>query len=138
MNLKISSWLDNQNRQPFIVYGPDGSGKESLLRHCLESDPESQIAVLHCSAHTRSEQVLGLLQQHCVLVSSTSGRLLKPKEKSKLVLYVKSLNVVKPDKWGTCELIAFLQQLLTYEGFYDQNLEWISLENVQVHITANH
>lgn len=65
-------------------------------------------------------------------MSSASGRLLKPKEKPNLVFYIKALNVVKPDKWGTCELIAFLEQLLTYEGYYDENLEWISLENIQV------
>ncbi len=30
-------------------------------------------------------------------------------------------------------LVAFLQQLLTYRGFYDHsNLEWVGLEKVQV------
>ena len=36
-----------------------------------------------------------------------------------------------PDKYGTCMLIAFLQQLITYGGFYD-GLEWVGLEAVQV------
>ena len=39
----------------------------------------------------------------------------------------------KPDKYGTSMLVAFLQQLLTYRGFYDHsNLEWVGLEKVQV------
>ncbi|KAL3981550.1 Dynein heavy chain N-terminal region 2 family protein [Acanthocheilonema viteae] len=128
----ICSWLNNRNRQPFIIYGPDGCGKESLLRHCLELDPNGQIAILHCSAQTGSQQVVDLLHQYCVQISSASGRVLKPKEKQNLVFYIKAINVVKPDKWGTCEIIAFLQQLLTYEGYYNEKLEWISLENIQL------
>nr|CRZ22352.1 BMA-CHE-3 [Brugia malayi] len=127
----ISSWLNNRNRQSFIIYGPDGSGKECLLRYCLALDPNSQLMVLHCNAQTGSQQVLDLLQQYCVQISSASGRVLKPKEKQNLVFYIKSINVVKPDKWGTCEIIAFLQQLLTYKGYYNEKLEWISLENIQ-------
>ncbi|VDK75265.1 unnamed protein product, partial [Onchocerca ochengi] len=128
----ICSWLDNRNRQPFIIHGPDGSGKESLLRYCVELDPSSQLAILHCSARTGSQQVLDLLHQYCVQISSASGRVLKPKEKQNLIFYIKGINIVKPDKWGTCEIIAFLQQLLTYEGYYNEKLEWISLENIQL------
>ncbi|VDO31356.1 unnamed protein product [Onchocerca flexuosa] len=128
----ICSWLDNRNRQPFIIHGPNGSGKESLLRYCVELDPNNQLAILHCSAQTGSQQVLDLLHQYCVQISSASGRVLKPKEKQILIFYIKGINIVKPDKWGTCEIIAFLQQLLTYEGYYNEKLEWISLENIQL------
>ncbi|KAM3726645.1 Cytoplasmic dynein 2 heavy chain [Dirofilaria immitis] len=128
----ICSWLDNRNRQPFIIYGPDGSGKESLLRYCLKLDPNSQIALLHCSAQTGSQQVLDLLHQYCIQIGNASGRVLKPKEKQNLILYIKGINIVKPDKWGFCEIIAFLQQLLTYGGYYNEKLEWISLENIQL------
>ena len=48
-----------------------------------------------------------------------------------MVLYLKDLNLAKPDKYGTCMLIAFLQQILTYGGFYD-NLEWVGLEAVTI------
>lgn len=34
-----------------------------------------------------------------------------PREASMLVLYLKDLNIVRPDKWGTCQLIAFLEQV---------------------------
>uniref|UniRef100_A0A915PL62 Cytoplasmic dynein 2 heavy chain 1 n=1 Tax=Setaria digitata TaxID=48799 RepID=A0A915PL62_9BILA len=128
----ICSWLDNRNRQPFMMYGPDGSGKECLLRYCLKLDSNSQLAILHCSAQTESQQILDLLHQYCIQISSASGRILKPKEKQNLIFYIKSLNIVKPDKWGSCEIIAFLQQLLTYNGYYNEKLEWISLENIQL------
>ena len=55
----------------------------------------------------------------------------RPKECDRLILYLKDLNLARPDKYGTCMLIAFLQQILTYGGFYD-NLEWVGLEAVQI------
>ena len=42
----------------------------------------------------------------------------------RLILYLKDVNLPKPDKYGTMQLIAFLQQLILYQGFYN-NLEWM-------------
>ncbi len=42
-----------------------------------------------------------------------------------LVLYLRDINLPKPDKYSTTQVIAFLQQLLTYKGFYDGKLEFI-------------
>ncbi|KAL4829789.1 hypothetical protein H8958_009079 [Nasalis larvatus] len=55
-----------------------------------------------------------------------------PKDCERLVLYLKDINLPKLDKWGTSTLVAFLQQVLTYQGFYDENLEWVGLENIQI------
>jgi dynein heavy chain 2 len=60
------------------------------------------------------------------------GRVLRPKEGDRLILYLKDLNLPRPDKYETIQLISFLQQLVTYKGFYDDNLEWLGLERVQV------
>lgn len=54
--------------------------------------------------------------QYCICVISTtskmsSGRVLRPKEGDQLILYLRDLNLPKPDKWGSCQLIAFLQQV---------------------------
>ena len=48
------------------------------------------------------------------------------------ILYLKDLNLPKPDMYDTVQLISFLQQLITYKGYFDTNLEWIGLENVQI------
>ena len=64
-------------------------------------------------------------------MSSSNGRVLRPKECSKLVLYLKDINLASPDKYGTCMLVAFVQQILTYGGFYGDNLEWVGLEAVR-------
>ncbi|VDN60499.1 unnamed protein product [Dracunculus medinensis] len=122
----IFSLLKNGNRQPILLIGPDGCGKECLLRYCFSLDSDSH-----------SEHLLQILDQHCVKISGAGGRILKPKEKANLLLYLKGLNLVKPDKWNTCELIAFLHQMLTYRGYYDEYIEWISLENIQLICSMN-
>ncbi|XP_010773323.1 cytoplasmic dynein 2 heavy chain 1-like, partial [Notothenia coriiceps] len=103
-----------------------------LLRHAFSRLRSTQVAVVHCSAQTSSRHVLQKLGQTCMLLSSNTGRVFRPKDCENLVLYLKDINLPKPDKWGTSNLTAFLQQVLTYKGFYDENLEWVSLENIQV------
>ncbi|XP_058489723.1 dynein cytoplasmic 2 heavy chain 1 isoform X2 [Solea solea] len=128
----FSPWLTAQHRQPFMVAGPEGCGKGMLLRHAFSRLRSTQVAVVHCSAQTSSRHVLQKLSQTCLLLSSNTGRVFRPKDCENLVLYLKDINLPKPDKWGTSNLTAFLQQVLTYKGFYDENLEWVSLENIQV------
>ncbi|XP_054598719.1 cytoplasmic dynein 2 heavy chain 1 isoform X1 [Nothobranchius furzeri] len=128
----FSPWLTAEHRQPFMVVGPEGCGKGMLLRHAFSHLRSTQVAVVHCSAQTSSRHVLQKLSQTCLLLSSNTGRVFRPKDCENLVLYLKDINLPKPDKWGSSNLIAFLQQVLTYKGFYDENLEWVSLENIQV------
>ncbi|XP_038123892.1 cytoplasmic dynein 2 heavy chain 1 [Cyprinodon tularosa] len=128
----FSPWLTARHRQPFMVVGPEGCGKGMLLRYAFAGLRSTQVAVVHCSAQTSSRHVLQKLSQTCLLLSSNTGRVFRPKDCENLVLYLKDINLPKPDKWGTSNLIAFLQQILTYKGFYDENLDWVSLENIQV------
>ena len=93
------------------------------------------IAVVHCSSQTSPHQILQKLLQFCRTMSSNVGRVLRPKDTEKLVLFLKGINLVKPDSWGTSMLSSFLQQLITYKGFYEDNLEWVNLEGV--HIVAS-
>ena len=62
------------------------------------------------------EDVLQKLGQSCLMLSTNTGRVYRPKDSDRLILYLKDLNLPKPDKWGTCMLISFLQQLVTYQG----------------------
>lgn len=90
-----------------------------LLRHCFEQLRSTQVAVVHCSAQTSPMHVLQKLQQSCMVISSNTGRVYRPKDCERLVLYLKDLNLPKPDKWGTSQLIAFLQQVKTFFLGYD-------------------
>ncbi|CAG0883700.1 unnamed protein product [Cyprideis torosa] len=75
---------------------------------------------------------LKFADQSCKLITTNTGQVLRPVGAEKLILYLKDLNLPKPDKWGTSQLIAFLQQLVTYEGYYSADLEWVGLEGIQV------
>ncbi|CAD6190911.1 unnamed protein product [Caenorhabditis auriculariae] len=94
-------------------------------------DPDSQMATVYCSAQSNSSHLLHVLQQNCFQASNPQGRVLRPKEKTNLIFFLKSIHLPAADKYGTNELLAFLEQLLAYQGFYDHNLEWISIENIQ-------
>lgn len=82
-----------------------------LLRYALSRLRSTQVAVVHCSAQTSSRQVLQKLGQTCMLLSCNTGRVFRPKDCENLVLYLKDINLPKPDKWGTSNLITFLQQV---------------------------
>lgn len=92
-----------------------------LLRHCFEQLRSTQVAVVHCSAQTSPMHVLQKLQQSCMVISSNTGRVYRPKDCERLVLYLKDLNLPKPDKWGTSQLIAFLQQVQNWFRFLYSN-----------------
>lgn len=82
-----------------------------LLRYALSRLRSTQVAVVHCSAQTSSRHVLQKLGQTCLLLSSNTGRVFRPKDCENLLLYLKDINLPKPDKWGTSNLTAFLQQV---------------------------
>jgi len=82
-----------------------------LLQYCFRQQRSTQVAVVHCSAQTSPLHVLQKLGQMCMVISSNTGRVYRPKDCDRLVLYLKDLNLPKPDKWGTSQLIAFLHQV---------------------------
>ncbi|XP_041438616.1 cytoplasmic dynein 2 heavy chain 1 isoform X2 [Xenopus laevis] len=128
----FNPWLGSDTKQPFILVGPEGCGKGMLLRYAFSQLRSTHIATVHCSAQTSSRHILQKLTQTCLVISTNTGRVYRPKDCERLVLYLKDINLPKPDKWGTSTLVAFLQQVLTYHGFYDDNLEWVGLENIQI------
>uniref|UniRef100_H2ZF02 AAA+ ATPase domain-containing protein n=1 Tax=Ciona savignyi TaxID=51511 RepID=H2ZF02_CIOSA len=133
----IMQWMKPSNRHPFVVVGHDGCGKSLLLHHCFDKLRSTQVATIHCSAQTTPVHLIQKLQQACMAISGGSGRALRPRECENLVLYLKDINLPKPDKWGTSQTLAFLQQLLTYHGFYDEDNEWVGLDGIQIVASLN-
>nr|XP_026693267.1 cytoplasmic dynein 2 heavy chain 1-like isoform X1 [Ciona intestinalis] len=137
----VMEWMKPGNRHPFVVVGHDGCGKSLLLHHCFNKLRSTQVATIHCSAQTTPVHLIQKLQQACMAFggggTGGSGRALRPRECENLVLYLKDINLPKPDKWGTSQTLAFLQQLLTYHGFYDDENEWVGLEGVQIVASMN-
>lgn len=125
----IEKWM--ATAQPFILVGPEGAGKEMIIRYVVTKRRNTSLTMLHCNAQTTAEHVVQKIKQACVAYSTNVGRTYKPREGDRLVLFLKDVNLPKPDQYNTCLLIAFLQQLITFNGFYDENLEFISLERVR-------
>ena len=128
----VMPWLTSKTKKPFLLIGPEGIGKTMILHHCFSKLRSTNVATIHCSANINPQNVIQKLSQVCLTVSSSNGRIFAPKECDRLILFFKDLNLAKPDKYGTSMLIAFLQQLITYNGFYDNNNEWIGLQDIQL------
>ena len=125
---------------PFLVFGPSGVGKTLLIEVAyanLKKEQSVTMTTFHCSSQTKASHFIQRLNQYCVTISSTAGRLLKPKDADTLLIVIKGLNLPKVDKYGTSEFIAFLCQLLTYEGFYRSDTEWVTVTNVRLVATCS-
>jgi dynein heavy chain 2 len=124
--------IAGEEGKPFFLVGPEGCGKTLILNRCFDTLKSVKIASINCSAQTTSAQVIQKLQQQCTLYSTSSGKVLRPKDADRLVLCFKDISLPKPDKYGTVMLHSLLQQLLLYRGFYDEDLEWVGVERVQI------
>jgi len=131
----IRSWFEEG--QPFVVVGPPGCGKSTTLNYLFKQRKGTSVATLNCNSQTSAENVIQKIQEICSLFSSNTGRVYRPREGDRAVLYLKDINLPKPDKYRTCMLVAFLQQLLTFNGFYDENLEFIKIDKVQIICSMN-
>jgi dynein heavy chain 2 len=131
----IHPWL--ANNEPFILVGPEGAGKSLLLEYQISQLKSTSYSILNCSAQTAASHVLQKLNECCAVYSTAKGRVYRPKDGERFILFLKDLNLPKPDKYDTIQLIAFLQQLVTYRGFYDDNLDWTGIEKIQIVATMN-
>lgn len=86
---------------------------------------------VNCSAQLSANQILNTLKQNCLVVSGIRGKEYKPKL-SRLVLFMKNIDLCPIDSWGTSEVIELLLQIINRSGFYGDNLEWVSISGLQV------
>ena len=131
----MSSWIENS--EPFVLVGPEGCGKSMIINHAFRQKKNISITTLHCNAQTTADDVISKIAQTCSLYSSPDGRVYRPRDCERLVLYLKDINLPRPDMYDTCQLIAFLQQLITFEGFYDEALEFLRYERIQIVASIN-
>jgi len=126
----IEGWFNND--KPFIVVGPEGCGKSQIINNVIKRQRAVNVATIHCNAQTSAFHIIQKLNQMCTQSSKSQGRVYRPKEGNKLVIYLKDINLPKPDKYDTIQLIAFMHQIVCYNGFYDENLEFVFLERIQI------
>eukprot|EP00796_Vickermania_ingenoplastis_P008408 gene8408-5889_t len=133
----LAPLLRSSKCKPFFLVGPEGCGKSAILKHCLLGYETYRSTFISCSSQTTSSQVIQKLENSCSLFTTSSGRVLRPKDGDRLVLVLQNVNLPKPDKYGTVELHSFIQQLVLYHGFYNKDLEWIAVEKIQIVATMN-
>lgn len=105
-----------------------------LLRYGFDQLRSTQVAVVHCSAQTNATHLLQKLSQTCMVLSTNTGRVYRPKDCERLVLYLKDLNLPKPDKWGTSQIIAFLQQVLLTCTAYNITCIHVHYTNIHMYV----
>ena len=124
--------------KPFLIIGPEGCGKSLLIQYLLQNCSEKySVSIINCTSQTNSKSIIQKLYQSCIINNTSKGKTLRPKEANKLVLLVKDINLSKPDKYETIQLISLLQQLITYNGFYSEDLEFVNLDKIQIICSMN-
>ena len=133
----LRPWI--KHTQPFIVAGPEGCGKETIIRAAFsELGEKVRFVTVYSNSQLNSRQVLSKIYEHTIKSTVASGKILKPKDCNRLVIYIKDINLPRPDKYQTTEVVSLLQQMLTHHGFYDENLEFVSLDaRIQIVATLN-
>lgn len=123
--------LKNNDRPPFVIAGPNGTGKTLIINAVVSEFSGYQLVTVNCSAQLSASQVLHILKANCLVVSGIRGKEYKPKL-SRLVLFMKNIDLCPLDSWGTSEVIELLLQIINRNGFYSDNLEWVSISGLQV------
>ena len=131
----ISRWVETG--ESFILVGPEGCGKTLLLNFVFSKLKSTTVATIHCNAETTANHLMQKLKQMTTQSGSSQGKVYRPKDALKLIIVLKDINLPKPDKYDTIQLIAFLQQILSYNGFYDEDLEFVYLERIQIIAAMN-
>ena len=131
----IEKWVESN--EPFILVGPEGCGKSLLLRYAFAKLKSTQIATIHCNAETTSRHLMQKLKQMCNQSGSSQGKVYRPKDALKLIIVLKDINLPQANKYENIQLISFIQQIISYNGFYDEDLEFVYLERIQFIASMN-
>jgi dynein heavy chain 2 len=133
----LRPWI--KNNEPFIIAGPEGCGKEAIVKAgFMELAEKVRFATVYCNSQLTSKQLLLKIYEHTLKSTVASGKIIKPKDCTRLVIFIKDVNLPKPDKYHTTEVVSLLQQILTHHGFYDENMEFVSIDKrIQIVATLN-
>lgn len=87
----VDCWINNM--EPFILVGPEGCGKSMIINHAFKQKRNISIATLNCNAQTTADDVINKISQTCSLFSTADGRVYRPRDCERLVLYLKDINL---------------------------------------------
>ncbi|XP_053958646.1 cytoplasmic dynein 2 heavy chain 1 [Anastrepha ludens] len=127
----LHTYLSAPTNTPFLIVGPTGAAKTLLLLQAVQEYAGYDLIVINCSMQLTPAYILHCLKQNCVAVSGLRGREFKPKQ-TRVVLFLKNLDLCYLDAWGTSEIMELLLQLVQRAGFYADNLEWVHISGLQI------
>eukprot|EP00919_Chromeraceae_sp_WS-2016_P001806 GHVR01004377.1.p1 GENE.GHVR01004377.1~~GHVR01004377.1.p1 ORF type:complete len:4168 (-),score=965.61 GHVR01004377.1:131-12634(-) len=127
----LGAWMEE--RKPFVLCGPPGSGKSMTLMSTLKSLSDIEIASLNFSSGSTPELLLKTFDHYCEYVKTPHGVVLRPSQPGKwLVVFCDEVNLPSPDKYGTQKVIMFMRQLTEMKGFWrPSDRQWVKMERVQ-------
>lgn len=117
MSYLMSLFIDNA--RGVMLVGTAGTGKTNLIMSKLRTlDGEKVLyRVVAFNARTSSAGLQAVMEQS---LEKRSGRTFGPFNRKKLVFFLDDMNMPAPDKYGTQEAIALLQQHVGYGYWYDR------------------
>jgi hypothetical protein len=121
----LTFWLEPGVLHHLILIGPDGCGKDTLLRSILPSS-SSDCVTIQCNRETGPEKIIDIIRWRCRLYSTIRSHIYRPVGFERLVLLIKNPNVSSRDIYGTSILLALLQQLPSYDGFFDEHMVFVT------------
>lgn len=62
--------------------------------------------------------------------------MLQPQGCKRLILVLHNLDLASPDKYATTQLHAFIHQVIEHGGYYDSQLAFTAVNNIQIVATA--
>ncbi|XP_028896482.2 cytoplasmic dynein 2 heavy chain 1 [Zeugodacus cucurbitae] len=127
----LRSYLSAAASTPFLIVGPTGAAKTLLLQQAVQEYAGYDLIVINCSMQLTPAYILHCLKQNCVVVSGLRGREFKARQ-TRVVLFLKNLDLCYFDAWGTSDIMELLLQLVQRTGFYADNLEWVHVNGVQI------
>ena len=98
-----------ERNENFVLCGPEGCGKNLIITNMIKQMKSTQMAMIHCNAQTSATEIIKKLNTMCAQSTNSQGRVYRPKECQRLIIYLKDINLPKPDKYDTIQLISFLQ-----------------------------
>ncbi|CCW66761.1 unnamed protein product [Phytomonas sp. Hart1] len=117
MSYLMGLFIDNA--RGVMLVGTAGTGKTNLIMSKLHSLGSSKILsrTIAFNARTTSAGLQAVIEQS---LEKRSGRTYGPFNRKKLIFFLDDMNMPTPDKYGTQEAIALLQQHIGYGFWYDR------------------
>ena len=104
----LCSWL--QEKRPFLLCGPPGSGKTMTLMATLKKLTDMEMVFINFSSSTTPELILKTFDQYCETKKTNHGLVMSPAQANKwLVIFCDEINLPATDKYGTQVVITFLR-----------------------------